>query len=186
MSTDDEAFLNAIAVDPADEAPWLIYADWLDDRDDEGGAYLRVLAELVSASLTIKRVAELREKLVTMTWLDPVWRERVRQLRVQMPFRCIVDEVTRLESIMLDGVQSLLCVYVLAGQICLGERINIPLQNGQTLNEKVISLESFQNIHQEIAFVDAVPDYFLGFHGPHVADLGVQIAGFVTPHGERS
>src|SRR5262245_5497001 len=30
----DEAFLQAIRANPEDEAPWLIYADWLEERGD--------------------------------------------------------------------------------------------------------------------------------------------------------
>jgi uncharacterized protein (TIGR02996 family) len=40
-TTDDEAFLRAIVDAPADEAPRLVYADWLDERGDPRGAYLR-------------------------------------------------------------------------------------------------------------------------------------------------
>src|SRR5271165_320359 len=38
---DDEAFLRAIRADPADEAPWLIYADWLEERGDPRAALYR-------------------------------------------------------------------------------------------------------------------------------------------------
>jgi uncharacterized protein (TIGR02996 family) len=31
---DDEPFLQAIRANPADDAPWLIYADWLEERGD--------------------------------------------------------------------------------------------------------------------------------------------------------
>jgi uncharacterized protein (TIGR02996 family) len=34
MLTDEEAFLRAIRADPRDDAPWLIYADWLEERGD--------------------------------------------------------------------------------------------------------------------------------------------------------
>jgi uncharacterized protein (TIGR02996 family) len=32
--TDDEAFIRAIVDAPGDDAPRLIYADWLDERGD--------------------------------------------------------------------------------------------------------------------------------------------------------
>jgi uncharacterized protein (TIGR02996 family) len=38
---DDEAFLGAIRADPGDEAPWLIYADWLEERGDPLAAAYR-------------------------------------------------------------------------------------------------------------------------------------------------
>jgi uncharacterized protein (TIGR02996 family) len=37
----DEPFLAAIRADPADEAPWLIYADWLEERGDPQAALYR-------------------------------------------------------------------------------------------------------------------------------------------------
>ena len=38
---DDESFLRAILEAPSDDAPRLIYADWLDERGDPRGEYLR-------------------------------------------------------------------------------------------------------------------------------------------------
>jgi uncharacterized protein (TIGR02996 family) len=38
---DDEAFLRAIRADTVDEAPWLIYADWLEERGDPRAALYR-------------------------------------------------------------------------------------------------------------------------------------------------
>jgi uncharacterized protein (TIGR02996 family) len=37
----DEAFLRAIRANPADDAPWLIYADWLEERGDPRAALYR-------------------------------------------------------------------------------------------------------------------------------------------------
>jgi uncharacterized protein (TIGR02996 family) len=37
----DEPFLRAILADPADDAPWLIYADWLEERGDPRAALYR-------------------------------------------------------------------------------------------------------------------------------------------------
>jgi uncharacterized protein (TIGR02996 family) len=38
---DDESFLRAILADAADNAPWLIYADWLEERGDPRAALYR-------------------------------------------------------------------------------------------------------------------------------------------------
>jgi len=45
MPTED-AFLAAITANPADDLPRLVYADWLDERDDPRGAFVRLHAEL--------------------------------------------------------------------------------------------------------------------------------------------
>src|SRR3954469_21035380 len=39
--SDEAAFLRAIHEAPADDAPRLVYADWLDERGDHRGAFLR-------------------------------------------------------------------------------------------------------------------------------------------------
>ena len=39
---DDEAFLAAILASPGDEAPELVYADWLEERGDTRGLALRL------------------------------------------------------------------------------------------------------------------------------------------------
>jgi uncharacterized protein (TIGR02996 family) len=44
MTHDD--FLRAILAEPGDDGLRLVYADWLDERDDPRGAYLRIEVEL--------------------------------------------------------------------------------------------------------------------------------------------
>jgi uncharacterized protein (TIGR02996 family) len=45
--TDDRAFLASLLDNPADDARWLVYADWLDDRGDPRGEYVRLVTDLV-------------------------------------------------------------------------------------------------------------------------------------------
>jgi uncharacterized protein (TIGR02996 family) len=68
--TEDEAFIRAIVDGPGDDLPRLVYADWLDDRSDPRGAYLRAEREAVE----IGDIARLRE---LAAGLDPVWVARV-------------------------------------------------------------------------------------------------------------
>jgi uncharacterized protein (TIGR02996 family) len=46
--TDDRALLDSLLADPADDARWLVYADWLDDHGDPRGEYLRLLHALAT------------------------------------------------------------------------------------------------------------------------------------------
>ena len=43
--TEDEAFIRAVVDNPGDDTPRLVYADWLDERNDPRGAYLRAELE---------------------------------------------------------------------------------------------------------------------------------------------
>lgn len=45
MTPDDDAFIRKIVDSPGDDLPRLVYADWLDERDDPRGAYLRAELE---------------------------------------------------------------------------------------------------------------------------------------------
>src|SRR6187200_1783709 len=71
--TDDEAFVRRIVASPGDDLPRLVYADWLDERDDPRGAYLRAEAEWKGAE-DIKSRAQ---SWLRRNRIDPVWRLRV-------------------------------------------------------------------------------------------------------------
>jgi uncharacterized protein (TIGR02996 family) len=58
---DDEAFLRAIGAAPADDAPRLVYADWLEERGDAARAeFIRVQCELARPGGERGRRTELR------------------------------------------------------------------------------------------------------------------------------
>lgn len=68
---DDEAFIRAIVDAPCDDAPRLIYADWLDERDDPRGAYLRAEVEFAASfrkELNTPTIAALRAWLRSIGW----------------------------------------------------------------------------------------------------------------------
>ena len=67
---EDEAFIRAVVDSPGDDTTRLVYADWLDDRDDPRGPYLRAEREAVTTG-DIARLRELAKAL------DPVWVARV-------------------------------------------------------------------------------------------------------------
>jgi uncharacterized protein (TIGR02996 family) len=69
--TDDEAFIRAIVNAPADDAPRLVYADWLDERDDPRGAYLREEVRFARSMSTHGIVREQQQNL------DPLWVARI-------------------------------------------------------------------------------------------------------------
>jgi uncharacterized protein (TIGR02996 family) len=44
--THEDAFLRAVLAEPDDDAPRLIYADWLEERNDPRGEFIRIQCEL--------------------------------------------------------------------------------------------------------------------------------------------
>ena len=70
----DEAFLTAIRTQPADSTSRLVYADWLDERDDPRGEYLRLLC----AAAGWAQATENRERVIARLQelcaeFDPEW-----------------------------------------------------------------------------------------------------------------
>ncbi len=73
--TEDEAFIRTIVDRPGDDLPRLVYADWLDERDDSRGAYLRAEVEWAKAKQKVGFIVLRLNGLAE--GLDPVWVARV-------------------------------------------------------------------------------------------------------------
>jgi uncharacterized protein (TIGR02996 family) len=59
----EDAFIRAILASPEDASPRLIYADWLEERGDPRGEYIRLLCALDSRSGADRQAAKLRKRL---------------------------------------------------------------------------------------------------------------------------
>src|SRR5262245_10793012 len=71
---DEDAFLSAIEADPSDDTNRLVYADWLEERGDPRGEYIRLrlkVREPRGRQRVQTRLAELSSDL------DAEWRGRV-------------------------------------------------------------------------------------------------------------
>lgn len=75
--TDDEAFIRAIVASPGDDLSRLVYADYLDERGDPRGTYLRAEVDTVRAYHETRDTGERIELNTTFAALNPVWVARV-------------------------------------------------------------------------------------------------------------
>jgi uncharacterized protein (TIGR02996 family) len=75
--SEEEAFIRAIVDSPGDDTPRLVYADWLDDRADPRGPYLRAELEWAKPWRTGERPADSPQLRDLARGLDPVWVARV-------------------------------------------------------------------------------------------------------------
>jgi uncharacterized protein (TIGR02996 family) len=92
----DEPFLPQLKLHPDDNVLRLVYADWLDERDDPRGPFLRAAVTLQSLDATDEKVSELRQRIlelrpqVSAGWLVRVLREyaedEVREVVVRAHF----------------------------------------------------------------------------------------------------
>lgn len=84
----DEAFLRAIADNPADNAARLIYADWLEEHSDPRAEFLRVqwaLGQHTRDKSMYRELCEREQKLVCQ--LDSTWIQRMRLYSTAAPCR---------------------------------------------------------------------------------------------------
>jgi uncharacterized protein (TIGR02996 family) len=77
--TDEQAFLDALAANPADDTTRLVYADWLDDRGEAAKAeYLRLVVGLVPHYATADSDPPAVARVHALTELSPrEWRQAV-------------------------------------------------------------------------------------------------------------
>jgi uncharacterized protein (TIGR02996 family) len=74
---DQNAFLRTICSQPDDDAPRLIYADWLDEHGDPLGEFIRVQIELAKFKDRLPRFAYLRARQLELmlanvpNWVHP-------------------------------------------------------------------------------------------------------------------
>ena len=76
-AVDEEAgFIAAMLADPADRTVLLVYADWLDERSDPRGKYLRLVAKGLVRDGVIDDI-DLPWFIQLTSRIDPVWRALV-------------------------------------------------------------------------------------------------------------
>src|SRR5579885_144501 len=77
----DEAFRAAILEDPDDDGPRLIYADWLEERGDPRGEFIRLQCALARMPAGDDRRGDLRAReLALLREHEAAWAEPLRPL----------------------------------------------------------------------------------------------------------
>lgn len=82
MGPEEEALLQAIVQAPADNATRKVYADWLEERGDVRGQYLRVLCNWLDRSGDEEELIEWEREL--RKGLTPGWLARIRGMAVRV------------------------------------------------------------------------------------------------------
>jgi uncharacterized protein (TIGR02996 family) len=95
--SDEDSFLRAILANPADDAPRLIYADWLDEKGDRASerkaAYLRDTTALMTVRATPQQTM-IEERLraaaarIDSRWLAVVSKLQIGACDALFQFRC--------------------------------------------------------------------------------------------------
>src|SRR5262249_4647574 len=88
--TEEQAFLDALKANPADDTTRLVYADWLDDHGESAKAeYLRLVAALCRSSPPVDPQSAIAEQLrEAETRLPAGWRDTTGR-----PFDLVIVEI---------------------------------------------------------------------------------------------
>ncbi|HEX5273253.1 MAG TPA: TIGR02996 domain-containing protein, partial [Gemmataceae bacterium] len=108
--TDEEALLRAVIADPDDDAPRLIYADWLDEQGKADRAeFIRVQCALQAAPPgDPRRPAWLDREVALLNDREDEWLGRLRWLFYLWAFRRgFLEEVTLKAPTFLDNAAAL-------------------------------------------------------------------------------
>lgn len=117
MTALDDGFFHTFQQDPQDDAPRLIYADWLDDRGDDASAaraeLVRVQVELARLFPGCPRAVELAEReRELLEWGERLWLGEWADVLDGWTFRRGLVEAVRLDaSVFLDRAADLFAVF---------------------------------------------------------------------------
>ena len=103
-AVDEEAgFIAAMLADPDDRTVLLVYADWLDERNDPRGEYLRLL---VAENPSLQRLSDLGETLDS-AWRDVIiYRHFTIGTRVRITFGPFAGREAKISSLSTDRRQA--------------------------------------------------------------------------------
>ena len=80
----DEGFLRAICDSPEDEGLRLIYADWLEEKGDLRGEFLRLESALAKLNMTDDGLPELQKRFAELgRVVDPGWVTRISRIPIE-------------------------------------------------------------------------------------------------------
>lgn len=91
---EEEAFLQRILANPTDDTARLVYADWLEERNDARAEFLRVECEFASLPKEDERRARLKERLEELgasldtRWLAAVSKSPIENCDLQFAYAC--------------------------------------------------------------------------------------------------
>jgi uncharacterized protein (TIGR02996 family) len=93
--SEEQAFLETLAAHPGDDVTRLVYADWLDERGDARGRYLRLEIELAGTAEDDERIGQLEAELrqlrdgLSVEWANQAGKRWDVWLLAYLPYRKI-------------------------------------------------------------------------------------------------
>ena len=145
MSSERE-FVEAISRAPDDDAPRLVYADWLEERGDPRGEFIRTQCELATRACTPSRQAELRQREAELVAeFGSVWFEPFEKCKAKAVFRRgLIEAITISAAGFIEHAERLLALAPIRNLAItdLGEQVDRILKTNLLTRIRVLNLSS--------------------------------------------
>lgn len=124
MTLDHSDFLNKLRDNPADLSGWLVYADWLDERDDPTGTYVRLALEFTAGRVPVEPHYSHAQRLYALApRAHTPTRELLGEYRDRLPLRLQVCDCLKIghnpPREMFGYARTIIIVAVLSGRLAL-------------------------------------------------------------------
>lgn len=125
MLLDHSDFLDKLRDDPSDLANWLVYADWLDERDDVTGAFVRLSLDFTAGRVPVEPHYSHAQRLYGLApRAHPPTRELLGEYRNSLPLRLQVCDCLKIghnpPREMFGYARTIVIVAVLSGCLVRG------------------------------------------------------------------
>lgn len=179
------SFLDKLRESPADVANWLVYADWLDERDDPTGAFVRYALEFTAGAVPPEpnqnHVVRLHD---LAAGADPATRELMAAHRSARPLRLQVCDCIRIghhpPRDMFGYPRTVVMVAVLAGRLVRGTWLRSE-DGAWRPHRPVLGMEVFMKTIEQVDAGTAPVAVGLFYYGHHHIPAGTALVEGVPP-----
>jgi uncharacterized protein (TIGR02996 family) len=142
--------LGNIRLQPDDDLPWLVYADWLDEQSHSGAPYLRFFLRLASKPEPTCPTDDLKSEFDQLrSALDPNWHASFVELWSRRTFQAQLDKVFEFNC-----GSVILLITLISGSLRIGDSLSVPTITGRDSSVNVVGLETFQKAHDFVNAAD--------------------------------
>jgi uncharacterized protein (TIGR02996 family) len=183
----ERAFLYVIAGKRRDATPWLIYADWLEERGDPRRELIRLMTALSSETFPCTKVEPAIERLrelhasVSLDWLTTVNRLRSRGplcIRLTNTYGQAHGPIDPYHGLVTDNPGYTIIQGILVwGTIRVGDEVSVPTEDGQWASDKVSAISDYSTNHCSV--LRELREIEMQFTSDHLLGLNPRPSGLI-------
>ncbi len=178
-------FLNRLRDNPADRDGWLVYADWLDERDDPTGAFVRLSLEFTAGRVPVEPHAAHAQRLYGLApHVHRETRDLLAEYRNRLPLRLQVCDCLKIghepPREMFGYARTIIIAAVLSGRLARGTWLRSECRTWRPARP-VLGMEVFMKVIEHVDAGSASCPVGLFYLGHHDLATGTILVEGVPP-----